>query len=59
MESGSDQMIQDWVSALKSGETKAFDHLFKHYSKRLYFFSLGYLKSKEEVFLRSGKTGKP
>lgn len=42
-------MIQEWVSALKSGEARAFDQLFKHYSKRLYYFSLGYLKSKEEA----------
>jgi len=37
------------VVALKSGNTLAFNKLFKEYGKRLYYFSLGYLKSKEEA----------
>ncbi len=49
MEIESDQLVQDWVAELKMGDAKAFDHLFIHYSKRLYYFSLGYLKSKEDA----------
>ncbi len=45
----SDDMVQDWVAALKDGDAKAFDHLFGHYSKRLYYFALGYLKSKADA----------
>ncbi len=47
------------LSALKNDDVKAFDKLFSDYGKRLYYFALGYLKSKEEaegvvqeVFLR-------
>lgn len=47
------------IIALKNGDTLAFDKLFLLYGKRLYHFSYGYLKSKEEaegvvqeVFLR-------
>ena len=47
------------VIALKNGDALAFDKLFTIYGKRLYHFSYGYLKSKEEaeevvqeVFLR-------
>ncbi len=49
----------DLVIALKNDDAKAFDKLFAEYGKRLYFFAIGYLKSKEEaeevvqeVFLR-------
>ena len=45
----SDDMVQDWVAALKDGDAKALDHLFGHYSKRLYYFALGYLKSKADA----------
>jgi len=49
----------DLVTSLKKGDIGAFDKLFAYYSKRLYYFALSYLKSKEdaegvvqEVFLR-------
>lgn len=48
-----------WVAELKSGNALAFDELFRLYGKRLYYFSLGYLKSKtdaeevvQEVFMK-------
>lgn len=48
-----------WVAALKNGDTLAFDEIFRLYGKRLYHFSLGYLKSKtdaeevvQEVFMK-------
>lgn len=44
-----DDIISEWVTALKEDDAKAFDHLFGQYSKRLYYFALGYLKSKEEA----------
>ena len=37
------------VIALKSGNSLAFNELFREYGKRLYYFSLGYLKSREEA----------
>jgi RNA polymerase sigma-70 factor (ECF subfamily) len=37
------------INALKSGSSHAFDELFNQYGKKLYYFSLGYLKSKEEA----------
>lgn len=47
------------VQALKNGDIAAFDKLFSGYGSRLYHFSIGYLKLKEEaeevvqeVFLR-------
>jgi RNA polymerase sigma-70 factor (ECF subfamily) len=50
---------KDLVYALKRGDAVAFDKLFSVYGNRLYHFSYGYLKSKEEaeevvqeVFLR-------
>jgi len=55
----------DLVTAVKHGDTGAFDKLFAYYSKRLYHFALSYLKSKEdaegvvqEVFLRIWKNRK-
>ena len=49
----------DWIGALKEGDLHAFGLLFDRYGKRLYHFSLGYLKSVEdaeeivqEVFLK-------
>jgi RNA polymerase sigma-70 factor (ECF subfamily) len=45
----SEEIVQNWVSLLKEGDAKAFDQLFGHYSKRLYYFALGYLKSKEQA----------
>ncbi len=48
-----------WVAELKIGNALAFDELFRLYGKRLYHFSLGYLKSKtdaeevvQEVFMK-------
>lgn len=49
MEIESDQLVQNWVTELKVGDAEAFDHLFIYYSKRLYYFALGYLKSKEDA----------
>jgi RNA polymerase sigma-70 factor (ECF subfamily) len=47
------------LKALKKGNAKAFDELFSQYGIRIYHFTYGYLKSKEdaeevvqEVFLR-------
>jgi RNA polymerase sigma-70 factor (ECF subfamily) len=37
------------VSELMKGNTVAFDQIFRIYGKRLYYFSLGYLKSKSEA----------
>lgn len=45
----SEEKVQIWVTLLKEGDAKAFDQLFGHYSKRLYYFTLGYLKSKEQA----------
>lgn len=49
----------DWILALKEGNLDAFNELFDRYSKRLYHFSIGYLKSSEnakeivqEIFLK-------
>ena len=49
----------DLIIALKNDDARAFDKLFAEYGKRLYFFAIGFLKSKEEaeevvqeVFLR-------
>ncbi len=49
MENVSDETVNNWVTLLKVGDAKAFDRLFGVYSKRLYYFALGYLKSKEEA----------
>ena len=49
MSNGSDDMVQRWVTALKEDDAKAFDKLFGYYSKRLYYFVLGYLKSKPDA----------
>jgi RNA polymerase sigma-70 factor (family 1) len=53
------------VRALKKGDASAFDELFTIYGYRLYHFSYGYLKSKEnaeevvqEIFLRIWKNRK-
>ncbi|MEI7424337.1 MAG: RNA polymerase sigma-70 factor [Prolixibacteraceae bacterium] len=49
----------EWIHALKEGDPHSFSMLFDRYGKRLYHFSLGYLKSAEdaeeivqEVFLK-------
>jgi len=49
----------DWILALKNGDLAAFNELFDRYAKRLYHFSMGYLKSAvdaeeivQEVFLK-------
>lgn len=53
------QLEYQWVKNLKRGDALAFEELFHMYGKRLYHFSLGYLKSKpdaeeivQEVFLK-------
>jgi len=38
-----------WVDSLKRGDRMAFNELFNKYSKKLYFFSLSYVNSKEEA----------
>lgn len=52
-----------WITALKQGNSRAFNELFDRYGKRLYHFSIGYLKSAQdaeeivqEVFLKIWKT---
>lgn len=40
---------QKWVVGLKAGEIHSFNHLFNFYGKRIYYFALGYLKSKDEA----------
>jgi len=49
MENVTDDVVQNWVGLLKEGDAKAFDLLFGQYSKRLYYFALGYLKSKADA----------
>jgi RNA polymerase sigma-70 factor (family 1) len=49
MSGNSRQLESKWVSSLKKGDANAFDELFQLYGKRLYHFSLGYLKSKPEA----------
>ena len=53
------------VKALKEGDIRAFDELFSIYGNRIYHFTYGYLKSKEdaeevvqEIFLRIWKNRK-
>ena len=52
-----------WITALRQGNIQAFNELFDRYGKRLYHFSIGYLKSAQdaeeivqEVFLKIWKT---
>ncbi len=49
----------EWIYALKEGDLSAFNELFDRYAKRLYHFSMGYLKSAadaeeivQEVFMK-------
>ncbi len=37
------------IARLKEGDFAAFDRLFAKYSSRIFYFSLGYLKSKEDA----------
>ncbi|MEL7585463.1 MAG: RNA polymerase sigma-70 factor [Prolixibacteraceae bacterium] len=37
------------VAALRKSDASAFDRIFKIYGRRLYYFALGYLKSKPEA----------
>lgn len=48
MGSNAEDLVRDWVVALKGDDAEAFNKLFGQYAKRLYYFSLGYLKSKHE-----------
>lgn len=48
MEKNAEELVRDWVVALKGDDAEAFNKLFGQYAKRLYYFSLGYLKSKHE-----------
>ena len=49
MEVLTENMVRDWVTALKEDDANAFDQLFKQFAKRLYYFELGYLKSKADA----------
>lgn len=40
---------KELVKNLKKGNVHSFDEVFKSFNKRIYFFSLSYLKSKEEA----------
>lgn len=46
---GSDNKEKFIVELLKQGNQNAFDSLFREYGQRLYCFSYGYLKSREEA----------
>jgi RNA polymerase sigma-70 factor (family 1) len=37
------------VENLKKGDVQSFDHIFKKYNKKVYFFALSYLKNREEA----------
>ncbi|HZL11163.1 MAG TPA: RNA polymerase sigma-70 factor [Prolixibacteraceae bacterium] len=37
------------MTSLKDGNRNAFNHIFKEYNQRLYYFSLGYLKSDKDA----------
>jgi len=49
MENSAEDIVHDWVIALKGDDAEAFNKLFGQYAKRLFYFSLGYLKSKHEA----------
>ena len=44
-----DQMETQLLDSLKNGNRKAFEQLFSKYSQKLFLFSTGYLKDKEEA----------
>lgn len=43
------QKEKNLVQDLKKGNVHSFDKLFKSFNKKIYYFSLSYLKSKEEA----------
>ncbi|MEZ5043037.1 MAG: RNA polymerase sigma-70 factor [Saprospiraceae bacterium] len=43
------QIEKNLVQDLKKGNVHSFDELFKSFNKKIYYFSLSYLKSKEEA----------
>lgn len=43
------QKEKNLVQDLKKGNVHSFDELFKSFNKKIYYFSLSYLKSKEEA----------
>jgi len=49
MDNDSSYIIRDWVTSLREGNRNAFNHIFKEYNQRLYYFSLGYLKSDKDA----------
>ena len=49
MGNNTEEIVRDWIVALKGDDAEAFNKLFGQYAKRLYYFSLGYLKSKHEA----------
>ncbi|MBW8333254.1 MAG: sigma-70 family RNA polymerase sigma factor [Prolixibacteraceae bacterium] len=49
MKINSEDLVCDWVVALKEDDAEAFNKLFGQYAKRLFYFSMGYLKSKHEA----------
>ena len=40
---------KEWIYSLRNGDLQAFNGLFERYAKRIYHFSLGYLKSAEDA----------
>lgn len=49
MKDNAEDIVRKWVLAIKEDDAEAFDKLFGQYAKRLYYFALGYLKSKFEA----------
>lgn len=49
MKNNTEDLVHDWVVALKEDNAEAFNKLFGQYAKRLFYFSLGYLKSTPEA----------
>jgi len=49
MENNTEELVRNWIVALKGDDAEAFNKLFGQYAKRLYYFSFGYLKSKHEA----------
>ena len=37
------------IKKLKEGDILSFDYIFKKYNKKVYYFAISYLKSKEEA----------
>jgi RNA polymerase sigma-70 factor (family 1) len=37
------------INKLKEGDVLSFDHIFRKYNKKIYYFAISYLKNKEEA----------